>query len=314
MIQELENLALLEVAKSILIVIIILALTFVFAKIVKVGLKRVLKKSAKLTKTEPERYSFLLHLTTGFIYLFGIIIAVYSIPYFRTVAVSLLAGAGIIAVVIGFASQQAFSNIVSGVMIAIFKPIRVGDRVKIGIDIAGVVEDITLRHTVIRSFENKRLIMPNSKISEETIENSNYSDEKVCRFVKFGISYDSDIDLAIRIMRKEAEKHPLALDNRSKKEKEEGREMITVRVLGFSDSSVNLRAWVWAKNPADSFTLGCDLNKSIKERFDKEGVEIPFPYRTIVYKKDIPSPKKDQKVKKRNLKIDKVLSLKNESP
>ena len=59
---------------------------------------------------------------------------------------------------------------------------------------------------------------------------------------------------------------------------------VPVRVVGFGDSSVNLKAYVWAADPGKAFRMGCDLNKSIKQRFDKEGIEIPFPYRTIVYK------------------------------
>ena len=204
-----------------------------------------------------------------------------------SLSVSLFAGAGILAVVIGFASQHAFANIVSGIFIVIFKPFRVGDRITIGTDVRGVVEDINLRHTIIRNFENKRIIVPNSIISNEKIENASIGDEKICRFVEFGISYDSNIDKAMKIMEKEALKHPLHIDNRSDEEKEKNDPIVRVRVIGFADSSVNLRAWVWAKDSPDAFTLGCDLNKSIKERFDKEGIEIPFPYRTIVYKKDL---------------------------
>jgi small-conductance mechanosensitive channel len=57
--------------------------------------------------------------------------------------------------------------------------------------------------------------------------------------------------------------------------------------MGFGESSINLRAYVWAENPFKSFDLHTDLNRSIKKRFDEEGIEIPFPYRTIVYKKDL---------------------------
>jgi len=71
----------------------------------------------------------------------------------------MLAGAGILAVAVGFASQAALSNIISGVFVVIFKPFRVGDRLKIN-ELTGVVEDITLRHTVIRDLENKRIIIP----------------------------------------------------------------------------------------------------------------------------------------------------------
>ena len=60
--------------------------------------------------------------------------------------------------------------------------------------------------------------------------------------------------------------------------------MVTVRVLGFGDSSVNIRAWVWGKDAPTVFKMVCDLNKFIKTRFDAEGIEIPFPYRTIVFK------------------------------
>lgn len=287
MILAMENEVFIEVLKSGSIVLLILSLTYIFSFVVKIILRKILSQTSKVTKVDPDRYSFLVHLTSGVIFLFGIILAIYTIPFLKTFSISLMAGAGVLAIIIGFASQQAFSNIVSGIMIAIFKPIRVGDRIKIGPEVFGVVEDITLRHTVIRNFENKRLILPNSKISEETIENANYGDEKVCRYVDFGISYDSDIDKAMNIIRNEAEKHSLCFDNRKEKEKKEDVEMIDVRVVGFGDSSVNLRAWVWAKNPADAFKMGCDLNKSIKERFDREGIEIPFPYRTVVYKKDI---------------------------
>jgi small-conductance mechanosensitive channel len=214
----------------------------------------------------------------------GVGFAIYTIPALRTLSVSLLAGAGILAVIIGFASQAAFSNIISGIFIVIFKPFRVGDRLKIGTDVTGVVEDITLRHTVIRNFENKRLIIPNSVISNETLENASIGDEKICRWVEIGISYDSDIDKAMKIMEQEAMKHPDYIDNRTEEEKENKEPAVRVRVLGFGDSSVNLRAWVWAKDPPAAFRLGTDLNKSIKERFDKEGIEIPFPYRTITFK------------------------------
>ena len=71
------------------------------------------------------------------------------------------------------------------------------------------------------------------------------------------------------------------------KEKKKDIDPVIVRVIGFGDSSVNLRGYIWSKDHISGFYLKCDLFKSVKERFDKEGIEIPFPYRTIVYKKDI---------------------------
>ncbi len=271
----------------IVIILIIIFLTFIVSRVVAFLLNRSFKKSSKIIKVDPTKYRFLKHTISALIYIIGISIAIYTIPSLRTLSVSIFAGAGVLAVIIGFASQQAFANIISGVFIVIFKPFRVGERVKLGPETFGVVEDITLRHTVIRNFENKRLIIPNSVISNETIENWDSTDEKICKWVEFGISYGSDIDTAIKIIQEEALKHPNFLDNRTDKEKKEGADPIPVRVIGFGDSSVNLRAYVWSKDPGASFVLGCDLNKSVKERFDREGVEIPFPYRTVVYKKDL---------------------------
>lgn len=221
------------------------------------------------------------------IYITGISFALYQIEQFRIIAKSLLAGAGLLALVVGFASQQTLANIISGVFIVIFKPYRIDDRISLRADLFGVVEDINLRHTVIRNYENKRIIIPNSVISNEVLINSNYEDDLICKFVEIGISYDSDVDKARAIMQEEAENHPNFVDNRSPAEKEEGVDKVQVRVILLGDFSVTLRAWTWASDPQKAFFMGCDLLESIKKRFDKEGIEIPFPYRTLVYKKDL---------------------------
>jgi len=270
--------------------IIVLGTVFV-ANIIRRMFSHYFEKSSELLNVDAKQYVFIKHLITAAIYLCGIGLAIYLIPPLRNLSLSIFAGSGILAVVIGFASQQSLANIVSGLFITIFKPFRVGDRIKLtGKEIVGTVEDISLRHTVIKTFENKRVIIPNSVISTEVIENANIVEEKICKFIEMGISYDSDIDKAIQIMRDEAMKHPDIIDNRDNEEKEKNEPVVNVRVIGFGDSSVNLRAWVWTNNQPTAFKLGCDLYKNIKERFDREGIEIPFPHRTIVYKdKQCPS-------------------------
>ncbi len=275
----------LTVLDKIVLVTLIIVFTFLFVKLVRRITDRALANASKNINVDPTHYNFLKHFISAIIYIIGLTFIVYTIPSLRSLSVSIFAGAGVIAVIIGFASQQAFSNIVSGIFLVIFKPFRVGDRVSIGTDVSGVVEDISLRHTIIRTYENKRVIIPNAIINNEKIENSTFGDEKICKYIEFGISYDSNIDKAIKIMREEAMKHPNFLDNRTEEEKKEKKPAVVVRVVGFGDSSVNLRAWVWAEKPSKAFVMGCDLNKSIKERFDKAKIEIPYPYRTIVRKK-----------------------------
>lgn len=281
----------LEGLRPITLAVIVIVITFIFEKFVRRLLDKSFKKSSELLQVDPTRYNFLKHLTSAVIYIIGLGIAIYTIPQLQAVSISIFAGAGVLAVILGFASQQAFSNVVSGLFISIFQPFRVGDRVTIRDEITGIVEDITLRHTVIRTFENKRVVIPNSIISNEVIENFQLGDEKICKFVEFGISYDSNIDKAMKIMKEEAMKHPDFLDNRKTEEKIKGEDAVKVKVIGFGDSSVNLRAYVWTPDPPAAFRLGCDLNKSIKERFDREGIEIPFSYRTIIFKKDIEGEK-----------------------
>ncbi|MBU0457499.1 MAG: mechanosensitive ion channel family protein [Nanoarchaeota archaeon] len=287
-------------AKNIIIVAVVLIITTISQKIIKYLIVRAFRKSSRILKVDETNYKFFQHVVSAIIYLVGIGVAIYVIPSLRTLSVSLFAGAGILAVVIGFASQQALSNVISGMLITIYKPFRVGDRIKIGTDesMLGIVEDINLRHTTIKTFENRRIIVPNSIISTEKIENSNMGDEKIRKYIDFSISYDSNINLAMKIMREETLNHSFLIDNRTEEEKKKNEPIVPVRLIGFADSSVNLRAWVWTKDSASSFILGCDLRKSIKERFDKEGIEIPFPYRTIVYKNDL--DKAGKKVKERN--------------
>ncbi len=246
--------------------------------------RRFIERSALLMKTDPTNYQFLRHVITAIIYVLGFSWAVYAVPNLRTVANSLLAGAGILAVAVGFASQHALSNIISGIFIVVFKPFRVNDRLHIRNQFNGIVEDITLRHTVIRDFQNRRILIPNSVISDEVIVNSDFEDDKICKFFEVGISYDSDIERARAIIQEEALAHPLLLDNRSDEDRRAGKPQVLVRVIGLGEYSVNLRGYLWAVNAADAFVMACDLFESVKKRFDAEGIEIPFPYRTIVQK------------------------------
>lgn len=262
----------------------IMVLTFIVATIFRRAFGRYVRYSTEVLKNDPTNYKFLKHSISGLIYLIGIGMALYSLPAFKAVASSMLTGAGILAVVAGIASQHALSNVMSGVFIIIFKPFRVNDRLRIRDTLNGIVEDITLRHTVIRDFENKRIIIPNTVISNEIIVNSDFANEQLCRWIDIGISFDSDLKKAKEIMLEEVEKHPLNLDVRTPEDIAAGAPVVQVRVVSLGESAVNLRAWSWAKNAPDAFVLACDLLESIKLRFDREGIEIPFPHRTIVYK------------------------------
>jgi small conductance mechanosensitive channel len=270
--------------EGIVFAIIVLAIASVLTYIIRFIIGRFFKKAAIKLKVDPTRYNFLKNAVGFIVYLIAVIVIFRSIPVLHDYGTTLLTGAGILAAIVGFASQSAFSNIVSGIFLVIFKPFSVGDRVRIGQLYTGDVEDITLRHTVIKDFENRRIVMPNTVISNETIINSTLTDETICVFLDLNISFDSPIDTAMRIIQEEAVKHPFCLDNRTREELNKEQHPVVVRVLGFGDFATQLRAYIWARNPTDGFEMKCDLNKSIKERFDREGIELPYPHRTIVNK------------------------------
>lgn len=201
---------------------------------------------------------------------------IYSIPPLRSLAVGVFAGASILAAVFGFASQHAFSNIISGVFIVLFKPFRVDDIIKINGEI-GTVEDITLRHTVIRALENKRLIYPNSVIDREAIINWTIRDEKAQKYMWISIDYEADLARAIQIIEEEGQRHPDVLDMRSDEERAAGVPVITVVVHDLERSMVNFRVSVWVKDLPVAMRTTWDLYRKIKLRFDAEGIRLGRP-------------------------------------
>jgi small conductance mechanosensitive channel len=268
--------------------IILVAGTMLLATIASIVLRKLttifINRKITVIKGDPTNFSFLKNAIPFVIFTIAIIFIFIKIPFLKSLGTALFAGAGIVAAIIGFASQKAFANIISGFFILLFRPFRVGDIIEVSDAKTGAVEEITLRHTVIRDFENRRIIIPNSQMSDDVIINSTISDESIRKFVDFGISYDSDVDLAMTIIREETENHPNFKDMRTDQEKKDSVPPVMVRMIGLGDFSVNLRAYVWAADNAAAFELNCDVLKSVKRRFDDEGIEIPFPYRTIVFK------------------------------
>lgn len=269
-------------------ILAVLILTIIVAKVISVILSKSFRNMSKNIRIDETQFVILQRLAIFVVYVIGIVLAAMMVPGFSALGVSLLASAGVVAIVVGFAAQQTFSNIISGIFIAIFRPFSVGDKITIKEDY-GTVEDITLRHTVIKTWKNERIVVPNSKISEEYITNYSMKDVKMLGTLDIGISYDSDIDKARKIMAEEAEKHPGVMKEVQGDDSEflSREEVIKVRLTELSDFSQNMRLYYWSEDKPTSIKVKFDLTEAIKKRFDREGIEVPFPYRTVVYKKDI---------------------------
>jgi len=271
----------------ILLVVISVIVAWAISKFLRRTLDFFIKKNSKQLNADPTNFIFIKNSISFICYSVAIFWIFSKIPYFKNLGTALFASAGVLAAVIGFASQKAFANIIGGIFILIFKPFRVGDRIEVANARKGIVEEITLRHTVIRDYEFRRIVIPNSHMSEDTIINSSINDSKIRKHIDIGIAYDADIDLAESIIRKTIESHEKFIDNRSQEELDLNKPAVKIKLINLGDFSVTLRAFAWTSDFDSSMDLHFDVLKSIKNEFDKNSVEIPFPYRTIVFKENL---------------------------
>lgn len=257
-------------------IIVIYLLIRIMSKIVKHFIRKATKRETHALDQTTGNY--LQQILVIIIYVIGVSAIIGNIPGLEKIGSGILASAGILTAAIALASQEALSNFIGGVFIVIGKPFKLGDFIDVDGVAAGTVIEITLRHTVIRNAENRMILIPNSKINSSTITNSTIGDPATCAFIEVGVSYNDDLTKAMDTLRDEVMKHPSLIDHRSTAEKEAGEPQVKVKVMTLGDSSITLRAWAWAASTGDAAMMKFDLNKSIKERFEKENIEIPYPY------------------------------------
>ncbi|PWJ44473.1 mechanosensitive ion channel family protein [Sediminitomix flava] len=238
-------------------------------------IKAQIEKSGKKLKLERTHLNFLKNASSFFLLLTIIILALSVFPSSKKYGNTLFASAGVIAAVLSFSAQHAFANIISGIFIVIFRPFRVGDVIEIGgYDVMGEVQDITLRHTIIKDYYNKRVIIPNQTISTDRIVNSDIDDHAICRYLEFPFPQDVDYDHASDIIREIGAKHPLSMDYRTEEHLKEGRPYIKIRIVRIEKHAIVLRAYLWAETSDKSFVLKCDVLEECLRRFQKEGIRI----------------------------------------
>lgn len=178
----------------------------------------------------------------------------------------LLAGSGIAAVVIGLAAQSAFSNVFCGMMLMIGKPYAIGDRVEIGSDI-GFVTEMSLQYTVIRTYLNEIVMIPNSAVSSSRIKN--YSKVAGASYpIEIQVAYGTNLEKAKKIMVDAVVSHP-------KFSNVLGTPVVLVKEAG--DFGITLKVVVTTAFPEDNALACSECLEEIIKRFGKEEVEIPYP-------------------------------------
>lgn len=187
-----------------------------------------------------------------------------------TSVVALIASAGL---AIGLALQGALGNFAGGLMILIFKPFKIGDHIDTHTD-AGIVKDINVFYTVLKTFDNRIITMPNGAMTNASIINFSMEEERRVDFT-FTTSYGADIDAVKSLLLDIADKHPNVL-----KEPEP-----VARMKEHGDSALVFVMRAWSKRE-DYWTVYFDITETVKKEFDKYNIEIPYPQMDIHMKSE----------------------------
>ena len=177
---------------------------------------------------------------------------------------SLITVLGTASLAVGLAMQGGLTNMVGGLTILIFKPFKVGDWIENG-NVSGSVEEITIFHTILKSLDCTKIVLPNGDLANSCVKNfSANSKRKLC--IDFSVSYHSDIDKVKKVIQEVIDKEELVLKD----------EEVFIRLTNHAESALIFTVRVWTKNE-NFWALKFNLLENVKKAFDKNGIEIPFP-------------------------------------
>lgn len=193
--------------------------------------------------------------------------ALLNIKPLRSVATAVLGATSILSVIVGLAAQESFGNFIAGVFIVFFQPFRVGDRVRLmDQNKEGIVQEITFRHTVLRSYENTNLIIPNSTMNRVVIENQQFGQEVYHKYISVHIDYENDIDLAIQTI------ETILLKEKELVYHESPGRMIKISNLDLY--GVELKFSLHTTSYSDSFEVASRIRRKILLAFKEKGIHF----------------------------------------
>jgi small conductance mechanosensitive channel len=249
-------------AKNISLFFVVLLVSWILANLLG---KAVKKAVVKMHSASELLKDFIVNITRKTVFLIGFVVA---LSMLEINIGPLLAAIGAAGFIVGFALQGTLSNFAAGIMILVYRPYDVGDFVDIG-GTFGTVDAMTIVSTTLVKPDNQKVIVPNNMIWGDIITNVTGTDKRRVDMV-FGIGYNDDIGKAQKILEEILANHAAILKDPEP----------VIRVHELADSSVNfvVRPWVATKNYWEVYW---DITRSVKERFDAEGVSIPFPQRDV---------------------------------
>lgn len=248
---------------NLIIILVIALLTYYAVKFADRMLKNYIPKMAGKVEMELDETVGVMirRVVSASIYILGLMLIILQIPQLHSLATVMLASAGLAGLAIGYAAKDSLANFTSGIFIAIFRPFRVGDWVDFRKDY-GVIEDLTLRHTVILTEDHRRIVVPNNIMGNEPIINWTIKEPVITWYVDFDLAQASDISEAREIILQEARKHPHVLKDR----------MIKVLVTESRYSELNLKLYIDIPEREMASDIASDIREAVKKRFEAEGI------------------------------------------
>jgi small conductance mechanosensitive channel len=238
---------------------------FIIGRWVAMLVRRIVRRLMDKAKVESIITSFVSSIAYIALLAFVVIAALGQLGIQTTSFIAILGAAGL---AIGLALQGSLANFAAGFLMIIFRPFRVGNFIE-GAGVAGIVEEIQIFTTILKTPDNKIIIVPNAKLAGDNI--TNYSAMETRRVdMTVGVAYDADLSHVKKVLN----------DIISQDERILAEPASQVVVAELADSSVNFVVRVWTKS-ADFWAVKCDMTETIKNRFDAEGIGIPFPQRDI---------------------------------
>ncbi len=237
-------------------------------KIIKKWVDRVVSRSPSL-KTS---YVFMRRILISLIIIMGVSFVTFTaFPELGPAIASLFIAAGFASIVIGMAAQATLSNIIAGIMLSLSQPIKLDDAILFRNEFC-FVEDLNLMHAILRTWDNRRLMVPNSVLQSEVIVNYSAKDPTKLVPVFVDVSHEADLDLAMKIMVDVARRHPECLPIG---------DLPNAVVMEIHENGVRLRLLSRAKDQPTAFMMARDLLRDIKKEFAANGIEFAYPRRHI---------------------------------
>lgn len=255
---------------------------FVIGRFVAKRLSKLLKKALQRAHVDKTLVSFFANILYFTLLAFVLIAAVGQVGVQTTSFAAAIAAAGL---AVGLALQGSLSNFAAGVLIIIFRPFRAGDYVEVA-GLAGEVDEISIFTTTLLTVDNKKIIVPNSQVTNTSIVNYSANPTRRVDMV-FSAGYDDDVRKVRAVLEKIVEAEPRVLKKPAAQ--------VAVADLGESSISYHVRPWVKTN---DYWDVKWAITEQVKIEFDKAGFSIPFPQRDVHIYNEVATPKKSKPAKK----------------